>query len=108
MKAADLAKQMFKEKAKWIILQEDKVIDALDDGQFPGSILLKIEFGDTADFQAAEKEWSNASYRMAVQRSFLVRVNVFQCKDLPASDSNGLCDPFLKIKFMGQKQETKV
>ncbi|RYH28939.1 hypothetical protein EON65_10350 [archaeon] len=33
-------------------------------------------------------------------------MHIFQGKDLPAADSNGLCDPYLKVSFMGQVQKT--
>lgn len=33
---------------------------------------------------------------------FQVRVHLYQARNIPAADSNGLCDPYLKIKFMDQ------
>jgi Ca2+-dependent lipid-binding protein len=35
-------------------------------------------------------------------------VHLFQARDVPAMDSNGLCDPYVRVKVMGREQKTKV
>ena len=101
LKASTLLEQKFRNKSEWILLQEDKVIDALNEGEFPGSVLLKIGFGDLADAQAVEAEW-DLKVRLECMRKFLVRVNLYQGRDLPAADSNGLCDPVVYVNFNGE------
>lgn len=36
-----------------------------------------------------------------------MRVQLYQGKNLPALDSNGLSDPFVKIDFVGQKRTSE-
>ena len=39
--------------------------------------------------------------KMSEKQNHLVRVNVYQCHDLVAKDSNGLSDPYLQVRFCG-------
>ncbi|CAM9226495.1 unnamed protein product, partial [Choristocarpus tenellus] len=44
---------------------------------------------------------------MGKKEPFCLRVHIFQCRGLPSSEASGLLDPYVKIRFMGQKQKTK-
>ena len=48
----------FNKKADWVILQEDKVINAIDDEDFPGSLLIKLGFGPKEDSEHSTDEWT--------------------------------------------------
>lgn len=37
-----------------------------------------------------------------------LRVFVYSCRNLPSIDENGLMDPYVKVRFNGQKGKTKV
>ena len=37
-----------------------------------------------------------------------MRVHLYQGKNFPALDSNGLSDPFVKVDFVGQKETSEV
>lgn len=37
-----------------------------------------------------------------------MRVHLYQGKNLPALDSNGLSDPFVKIDFLGEKEKSEI
>ena len=43
--------------------------------------------------------WNDAEVAVQVNRPHVVRFDLYQCRNLIASDSNGLCDPYLVIKF---------
>ena len=32
------------------------------------------------------------------KKPYCLRVHVFQCRDLPSSDANGLLDPYVKVR----------
>lgn len=89
--------------AKWFQLQEDKVIDCLDDGEFPGAVLVKLGFGLASDCRTAAvaNHWQQSVATMKTKEPHQVRVHVYQGRDLEAADSNGLSDPYVKVSFMG-------
>ncbi len=37
-----------------------------------------------------------------------LRIFVYSCRNLPSIDENGLMDPYVKVRFNGQKGKTKV
>ncbi|CAE7652847.1 Dysf, partial [Symbiodinium microadriaticum] len=106
IKAKDLIGQRFKAPPKWIFFKEDKSIDALDDGQFPGSVLIRLGFGTEEDATDSKQEWDESIQRMKRRSPYQVRCHLYQGRDLPAADSNGLLDPFLKINLLGQVKES--
>jgi hypothetical protein len=89
IKAADIKAENFTAKARWILLQEDKGIDALNDGDFPGQVLIKLGFGAKEQADATLAHWEDAERRMNTSQSFLVRFHLYQCRDLMPADSNG-------------------
>jgi hypothetical protein len=100
----------FDRQAEWVLLQEDKSIDALEDDVFPGTVLMKIGFGPAADAEGHADAWKEALDKSRELTPYQMRLHIFQCKNIPAADSNGLSDPFLKIKYLGKdtlKTETK-
>jgi hypothetical protein len=46
--------------AKWYLLQEDRVIDALDHDDFPGQLLIKLGFGRADEAIHSTDEWIKA------------------------------------------------
>ena len=98
----------FLEPTSWNLLEEDKVIDALDAGEFPGSLLLKVGFGLTADAAALSEEWEQCLREAKTLTQYQTRVHLFQARNLAPADSNGLADPFVCVNFMGQRACTKI
>lgn len=98
----------FEQPAQWWLLQEDKSIDALDDDVFPGSVLVKLGFGLASEADLAVDHWKDCLERSRELTPYQMRIHVFQAKNVPAADSNGLCDPFLKLKFLGKELRTPV
>ena len=37
-----------------------------------------------------------------------IRVFVYSCRNLPSIDENGLMDPYVKVRYDGQKNKTRV
>ena len=73
---------------------------------FPGQLLIKLGLGSEEDCLHAKDDWDDAIDSIANTQPFLCRFHLYQCRDLPSADSNGLCDPFMKIKFNGKEQES--
>jgi hypothetical protein len=105
--AEEVIRTNFMEKAKWIILREDKSLNALDAGVFPGQLLIRLGLGDPAIANSTERNWLDSVSRLKTRTPYCVRAHVYQGADLPASDSNGLIDPLIKINFMGKFKESK-
>lgn len=95
----------FDGEAEWHLLKEDKVIKALE-GEFPGNLLLKLGFGLARDAKDTSDEWATILDQVKNSRPHQVRVHIYQGKNLPAADSNGLIDPYIQVNFMGQTQRT--
>eukprot|EP00604_Paraphysomonas_vestita_P002816 CAMPEP_0174818892 /NCGR_PEP_ID=MMETSP1107-20130205/1828_1 /TAXON_ID=36770 /ORGANISM="Paraphysomonas vestita, Strain GFlagA" /LENGTH=1810 /DNA_ID=CAMNT_0016031457 /DNA_START=453 /DNA_END=5885 /DNA_ORIENTATION=- len=100
-KAKDLLNEKFTSPPKWILLQEDKSIDALDKGEFPGNLLLRLGFGIVDDARQTQNEWESSIQRMKRRTPYQVRCHIYQGKDLPAADSNGLLDPLIHVNLLG-------
>ena len=106
VKSADLLAEKFKGPPKWIVFQEEKNINGLDNGVYPGQLLIKLGLGSEDACLEAKDEWDGAIETIENTQPFLCRFHLYQCRDLPSADSNGLCDPYLKIKFNGKEQES--
>ena len=98
----------FLEPTKWNMLEEDKALDALDAGDFPGTLLMKIGFGLASESERMETEWQTCLKEAKTATQYQARVHVFQARNLMSSDSNGLSDPFVCANFMGHRKWTKV
>ncbi len=98
----------FTQPTQWQLLREDKSIDALPTDMFPGSILMKVGFGVFSDAEITRNAWRQCLDDAKKLTVYQVRVHIYQCRNIPAADSNGLCDPYIKVNFSGEKQkETK-
>jgi len=73
----------------------------------PGAILLKLGFGLSEDAMDPAFSWPEAELMKKVEdrMPFCLRVYIYQAKHLPASDENGLLDPYIKVRFCGKKRE---
>jgi hypothetical protein len=96
---------------KWLQLTPDLSIGKIKDSYKAGIISLKISIHDkTKDGPINFKDhptWAvEPKKRMGVKT---VRAYIFQCRDLPAADSDGQSDPFIKIwDTTKEEKKTKV
>ena len=107
IKSSDLLAAKFKGPPIWVVFQEEKNINGLDTGVYPGQLLIKLGLGSEEAMLDSKDEWDDAMDSVVNVQPFLCRFHLYQCRDLPSADSNGLCDPFLRIKFNGIMQESK-
>jgi hypothetical protein len=108
VKALDLINENFNGEFKWHTLQEDKALDKLGAKTFPGCLLLRLGLGTASKAAETEEEWNKmtSSDVLSQKVPYIVRVNIYQCRSLPAADDNGLLDPYLKINVLGTVQQT--
>lgn len=94
-------------KTKWVQLHPDLAIGSVTDPNKAGLISFKLSVNDKTkngpvnfkDFDAWKK---TPKKRLPV---WTVRSYIFQARDLPAADSNGTSDPFIKFHDMEKKQK---
>ncbi len=98
----------FSQPCQWFLMREDKVIDALNDGDFPGNVLLKLGFGKVADSVAVEGEWQRSLQASRSTAPYQCRVHIYQGRNMPAVDSNGLCDPYVVVNLLGQVKKSSI
>jgi hypothetical protein len=98
----------FNGKAQWYLMEEDKVVNALNDEEFPGNLLLKIGFGHAVDADRTAPEWETCVQQLKTFTQYQVRVHVYQAAALEPADSNGLSDPYIKVNFMGHTKQTEL
>jgi hypothetical protein len=109
LKAKDLLEEGFNNVPfKWHTLKEDKVLDKLTGKTFPGCLLLRLGLGTSAAAEESAEAWSRVTSDSAMHHKvpYIVRVNIFQCRDLPAADGDGMIDPYLKVNVLGAVQQT--
>lgn len=96
----------FSNPAEWYFLQEDKSINGLSDDVFAGTVLIKLGFGYLEDSNASLPQWQESAKKITMAVPHQVRVHLFQGKNLPAADQNGLSDPYVRVHFLGQRVDS--
>ncbi|GBG24784.1 Fer-1-like protein 4 [Hondaea fermentalgiana] len=96
--------ERFRGEPRWVTLAEDKANNRLDDDDFPGSVLVRIGLGPQDLASATQQEWTQEQLDPFMQKEpFALRVHVYQGKDLPAADSDGMSDPYARVRVLGEK-----
>ena len=95
------------QKIQWIQLKPDRAIGEVDDYYKAGIVGIRIAIHDvTAD---GPIDWKPTIFGARIPRrpsNIKVRAYIFQCRDLPAADSDGTSDPFLRITDSDIPQKT--
>lgn len=92
----------FNSDVKWVSLKEDPAIDALKDDEFPGNVLVRLGFGP--EEAASLGPWNPMDKEVVNKRvPYQLRVHIYQGRRLPPADSNGLLDPYLVVRCLGEK-----
>ncbi|KAG7378050.1 hypothetical protein PHYPSEUDO_010611 [Phytophthora pseudosyringae] len=91
----------------WVVLNEDKVLDELQDHDFTGNILMNLRLED-ADRKGCKEEevaqqWRQYASTTVQYMKYMLFVHVFQGKCLPATDYDGLLDPYVKVACVGSE-----
>jgi len=95
---------------KWVQLQPDKAINEVKEPHKAGLVGIRISVNDMTQFGVID--WaSKSTWGKRIPRrpgNLKVRAYIFQCRDLPAADSDGSSDPFLQITDSDVPQKTHV
>ncbi|KAF0685797.1 Aste57867_22405 [Aphanomyces stellatus] len=108
--AKTLLGESMEKEPHWMPLKEDSSVDALSDDEFPGNIFINLGFGTEETAARTKKVWEDVAKpeRLAQRYKYHVRVNVYQGRQLPAMDDNGLSDPYIKVRFCGEEKKIAV
>eukprot|EP00004_Rigifila_ramosa_P005707 TRINITY_DN16378_c0_g1_i1.p1 TRINITY_DN16378_c0_g1~~TRINITY_DN16378_c0_g1_i1.p1 ORF type:complete len:1467 (-),score=375.36 TRINITY_DN16378_c0_g1_i1:84-3968(-) len=88
----------------WYVLKEDKSVDAIPKGEFPGQILMRVQCG----LQAQLGPQARPQITRPNMEKYLLRVHVYQGANLLATDDDGSADPYIVVKFNGNKLKSSV
>ena len=91
----------------WVTLMEDKSLDCLPDGQFPGNLLIMVGLGSQQDWLENHESWERIRRGAEELKTYHLRCNIFQARDLPDADLGGGIDPYFKVNYWGKQKETK-
>lgn len=91
--------------AKWYELRHDISHRSTNIHGYPGSVLLKLMLASIED-ETAQQDWETYRRRLEIRKPFHLRVYVYQCRNLPAVDDNAMLDPYIKVRFAGEKLKT--
>ncbi|RLN96364.1 hypothetical protein BBJ28_00020588, partial [Nothophytophthora sp. Chile5] len=90
---------------QWVVLSEDKVLDELKDHDFTGNVLMNLRLEEAEQKGRVEKDvaqqWRQHAGTTVQYMKYVLFVHVFQGKCLPATDFNGLLDPYVKVACVG-------
>eukprot|EP00656_Telonema_subtile_P051134 TRINITY_DN6814_c0_g1_i3.p1 TRINITY_DN6814_c0_g1~~TRINITY_DN6814_c0_g1_i3.p1 ORF type:complete len:910 (-),score=293.62 TRINITY_DN6814_c0_g1_i3:1309-4038(-) len=95
-------KQLGQGQIKWYTLKPDKFDNLVPDGTIPGFLQYRLQFGEKDKLPRAPNFPATSS------QEYLLRAHIFQGKELPSADDNGMSDPFLEIRMGSQKKNTSV
>ncbi|UIZ28727.1 hypothetical protein KXD40_009391 [Peronospora effusa] len=93
---------------QWVVLNEDKVLDELEDHDFTGNILMNLRLDDDATQKERKEEevaqqWRQYASTTVQYMKYVLFVHIFQGKCLPATDFDGLLDPYVKVVCVGSE-----
>ena len=107
--AARLLKDQFKSEPAWELLSPEPTKTRHRGGVSlaanPGAVLLQLGLGLSEDAVDPDFAWDEAPLLKKAEtlKPFCLRVYVYQARNLPASDENGLLDPYVKVRFRAGK-----
>lgn len=108
-KAVEVLANQFGQDPQWQELRADKTregsFSGLGEDDHPGALLIKMGLG--LDEDAQEQPWSDELEMLRDRSPHVLRVHVYQARNLPSIDADGMLDPYVKIRFAGLKKKTK-
>ena len=89
---------------RWRSFVEEPCLDAFGPGEIPGSLLCNLQLGKEGELQyRAAKELLDST-----SSPCQLRFHLYMAKFLPAKDENGLCDPYVVVKYHGKTMFSSV
>lgn len=104
----DILNQNFQGPCEWILLNKDHIVNGITDTERPGNLLIKLGFGPSEEEVSHRAEWESALLRQKRRTPYQIRVHLYQGKDFPATDDNGLSDPYLKLNLLGEMKQSTI
>ena len=99
-------------KWRWIQLKPDLSYGYVENARDAGLISVKLSVTKRVTDGATDKFAQQPAWKTPVPKSlepYNLRCFIFQCRDLPAADSDGSSDPFITIfNSVGEEQKTAV
>lgn len=93
----------FDNQPKWYTIQQDDFSFKYSEGVIPGDILMCVNFGLWDDAPEIR-----AHLDMLKRERFQLRTHLYQARNLPAADSNGLSDPYALVRISGAQVKSAV
>jgi hypothetical protein len=90
---------------KWLKFTEEPCLDAFEPGEIPGFLLCSITLGSES-FMAKAGRGGKLVERQ--EQKYEMRFHLYMARFLPAKDENGLCDPYIVVKYYGQTLKSSV
>lgn len=54
------------------------------------------------------QDWESERKKLENKKPYCLRVYLYQAKNLPSVDDNGMIDPYVKVRFAGQKKKSQI
>jgi len=91
-------------KYKWVSLLPDPCVKKVKDPNEAGMLSFRLAIHDVSrndqiDFKGTP--WKNKPGKRG--NPVTIRAYIYQCRDLPAADSNGTSDPYVKVWDMSDE-----
>ena len=96
-----------KSEPQWYDLEHDQSHRNTPTVGYPGSVLLRISLVNMMDIGMIG-DWETDRKRMEVVQPYALWCHIYQARNLPSINNNGLIDPYIKARFGGTKLKTKV
>eukprot|EP01038_Epipyxis_sp_PR26KG_P011587 gene11587-15520_t len=92
--------------AQWYELEHDLSHRNVPSIGYPGAVLLKLFLCNIEDVEDTI-DWEPERRKLEIKEPYCLKVHIYQCKDLPSVHDHTIIDPYVKIRFCGQKQKTE-
>jgi hypothetical protein len=90
---------------KWLTFTEEPCLDAFGPGDIPGFLLCSITLGSE---DLMSKAGRGGKLIEREEKKYEMRFHLYMARFLPAKDENGLCDPYIVVKYYGQTLKSSV
>eukprot|EP01006_Ploeotia_vitrea_P043964 TRINITY_DN66795_c5_g1_i1.p1 TRINITY_DN66795_c5_g1~~TRINITY_DN66795_c5_g1_i1.p1 ORF type:complete len:1371 (-),score=823.25 TRINITY_DN66795_c5_g1_i1:1409-5521(-) len=93
----------FSNEPKWYTLKADEYGRKYEESELPGALLMNINFGKQSECPEAR----DPMVPLEIVK-YELRCHLYQGRNLPAADANGLSDPYVTVRIGGEQAKGKV